>query len=248
MQTRQLKIDFNPDSPRYQQNKGPSFTIEYKFDENEYKANEWEQYPTQFDWPYISRNGKWQGQYVFDVSFYNYAKDQRPMSTVLSKDTKYHEKLLNHLINNTNKNDKLDVKLLEAIDTIKIDFQHDIKAGDVVQCIADNSPRYGIVLNVQNVNNYRDFSFKIDKIHDIGVILLDLSLPDLIVKDNEYMQQQPSHFLSHNHCNPIDLNLQEGADLRVKYGHIKYYDVNIKLQVEIEKRLVCICVCFFCFD
>ena len=49
------------------------------------------------------------------------------MSTELSEDIKYHEKLLNHLINNGNKNDRLDVKLLETIDTMKVDFQHDIE-------------------------------------------------------------------------------------------------------------------------
>ena len=70
------------------------------------------------------------------------------MSTKLSKD---HEKLLNHLTNNANKNDRLDVKLLETIDTMKVDFQHDTEIGNVIQCIADDCLRFEIVLNVHNI-------------------------------------------------------------------------------------------------
>ena len=40
------------------------------------------------------------------------------------------------------------------------------------------APNYYSIKHIQNVNNYTNYSFKIDKINEVGLVLIDITLHD----------------------------------------------------------------------
>ena len=56
------------------------------------------------------------------------------------------------------------------------EFFQEYQNGDVVMYNYDNAPNYYFIKTIQNIDNYTDYPFKINKINDIGLILIDITL------------------------------------------------------------------------
>ena len=99
----------------------------------------------------------------------------------------------------------------------------------------DNAPNYYFIKTIQNSDHYTDYTFKINKIKDIGLVLIDITLNDWSQDDDE---QQPSMYVSHNDIAAIELELLPHASTRIKFGHIKNYDTATKLKASEEEKNV----------
>ena len=120
------RINYKENSSSFGQNKGPSLPIEYKFDnQNQYDANNWKYYPTIITWPYVSKHGLFGGQYIVDIQYYNKnGTFQDSIENILCNDSPYHNTLDEHLHNNIDASNALDIRLQEAIDDLKHDSNH----------------------------------------------------------------------------------------------------------------------------
>ena len=107
---------------------------------------------------------------------------------------------------------------------------------------------YFVVIESRNAN-VRDFEFKVAKVNDIGLYRLDLTLPDLPTAQ-DIMQTAERDLLWVNHFagDVRDLGVAEDASLRVKFGHLKYYEANSKLEsLRVQNDVCFVCfVCVFC--
>ena len=88
----------------------------------------------------------------------------------------------------------------------------------------DNAPNYYFISTIQNIDNYTDYPFKIYKINDIGLVLIDIALNDWSQGDDD--------------ITAIELELLPQASIRIKFEHIKGYDAVTKLKATEEKMYV----------
>ena len=104
---------------------GPTLKLNWQLSRNEWIPENYYWWPTEITWPYVAMNGKWYGQHVVDVTYYELdATYVESLQKMLDQDSKYHSQLMNHMTENANENDKDDKRLLEAIDSWKTDASH----------------------------------------------------------------------------------------------------------------------------
>ena len=90
------------------------------------------------------------------------------------------------------------------------EFFQEYQNGDVVTYNYDNAPNHYLIKTIQNIDNYTDYTFTINKINDVGLVLIDTTLKNWSQDGGE---QQPSMYVSHNDITAIE------------FEDIKNYDI-----------------------